>query len=196
MISKNTDFGVRGNVKFLTEANLILSIRNCLLIICIQITLIYGTVFEIKMNIWRKVALCENRINKPKIEISLSHLPTIRDIQNYLQIYVFEDDKYDEICSKKLRITKDVKIQDGRQLWLKNVLGMKSTNYYYSFLLCGLFAFIMYMVMYGGYEWESAWPLAYAWIACLSEFSRRQLFVIHLYISQKPLHISTWFECR
>ena len=39
----------------------------------------------------------------------------------YLYTYVFEDDKKDEIFFKKnVRITKVVKIQDGRQLWSKN----------------------------------------------------------------------------
>ena len=37
----------------------------------------------------------------------------------YTYVYVFEDDKKDEIFLKKIRITKVVKIQDGRQLWSK-----------------------------------------------------------------------------
>ena len=37
----------------------------------------------------------------------------------YLYTYVFEVDKKDEIFIKSLRITKVVKIQDGRQLWSK-----------------------------------------------------------------------------
>ena len=41
----------------------------------------------------------------------------------YLCTYVFEDDKKDERMKyqkKNVRITKVVKIQDGRQLWSKN----------------------------------------------------------------------------
>ena len=57
----------------------------------------------------------------PKIEFFLYQLLIIRDTKkNYLYRYVFEDDKKGEILKKNVRITKIVKIQDGRQLWSKN----------------------------------------------------------------------------
>ena len=62
----------------------------------------------------------ENLENKPKLEKSSSQLLIIRDIQIYLLIYVFEVNKKDETSLKKIRITKVVKIQNGRQLWSKD----------------------------------------------------------------------------
>ena len=59
--------------------------QNHLPIICIQhvqTKLISGTLFETLATIWRKIAPHENPENKPKIEIFLSQLLIIRDIQN------------------------------------------------------------------------------------------------------------------
>ena len=64
-----------------------------------------------------KLALVKIRKNKPKSETSLSQLQNIINIQNLSLDYCFVDDKCNAIS---LHITKDVKIQDGRQLWLKN----------------------------------------------------------------------------
>ena len=44
-----------------------------------------------------KLTLVKIRKNKPKTEISLSQLLTIRDIQNLPLDICFVDDKYDEI---------------------------------------------------------------------------------------------------
>ena len=57
-----------------------------------------------------KLPLVKIRKNKPKSEISLSQLLNIRNIQNLPM----------QLVKISLRITKDVKIQDGRQSWLKN----------------------------------------------------------------------------
>ena len=72
-----------------------------------------------------KLPLVKIRKNKPKIEISLSQL-LIFIYQRYTKF----DSKYMFLWMKNtmklvkipLRITKDVKIQDGRQLWLKSFL--------------------------------------------------------------------------
>ena len=64
-----------------------------------------------------KLPLEKIRKNKPKIEMPYLNFLLSEIYKFCLWIYVFIDDKLAKIS---LRITKDVKIQDGRQLWLKN----------------------------------------------------------------------------
>ena len=74
-----------------------------------------------------KLPLVKIRKNKPKNEISLSQLLITRDLVKFTSRYMFwwmtNTMKWVKIS---LRTTKDVKIQDGRQLWWKksfSVLG-------------------------------------------------------------------------
>ena len=106
MISKNSDFGVGGNIKFFYRSEFYThehkihqaEAENYPLTICIYTKLIYEPVFEIWSNLCRKVAPRENpEKNKPKSEISLSHLLNIRNIQNLPVDICFVDDKCDEI---------------------------------------------------------------------------------------------------
>ena len=90
MISKNSDFGVGGNVKFFTEANFIL--MNTKLATLNQKIILYLSAFKSSWYMERffrydpicveKLPLVKIRKNKPKIEISLSLLLIIRNIQN------------------------------------------------------------------------------------------------------------------
>ena len=67
-----------------------------------------------------KFPLVKIRKNKPKSEISLSQLLNIRNIQKFTSRYMFLWMRNAmQLVKISLRITKDVKIQDGRQLWLK-----------------------------------------------------------------------------
>ena len=65
-----------------------------------------------------KLLLVKIRKNKPKIEISISHLLIVSDIQN-LPLYVLRTTNTMKLVKMSLRNTKDVEIQDGRQLWLQ-----------------------------------------------------------------------------
>ena len=128
MISKNSDFGVGGNIKFFTEANFILMNtkftnlnQNYPLTICIYTKLIYGTVFEIWSNLCRKVAPRENPEKQAKrwnFLVSASKYQKYTKLTSrYMLLWITNAMQLVKIS---LRITKDAKIQDGRQLWLKN----------------------------------------------------------------------------
>ena len=68
-----------------------------------------------------KLPLVKIRKNKPKSEITLSQLLNIRNIQIFTSRYMFLwMTNAMQLVQISSRITKDVKIQDGRQLWLKN----------------------------------------------------------------------------
>ena len=59
--------------------------------------------------------------NKQKIEMSLSQLLIFRDIQNLPLDMLLWMTNTMKLVKILLRITKDVKIQDGRQLWWKTL---------------------------------------------------------------------------
>ena len=61
-----------------------------------------------------KLPLVKIRKNKPKSEISLSQLLITKFASRYMFWWMTNTMKLVKIS---LRITKDVKIQDGRQLW-------------------------------------------------------------------------------
>ena len=64
-----------------------------------------------------KLPLVKIRKNKPKSEISLSQLLNIRNIQNLpLDMFLWMMNAM-QLVKISLRITKDVKIQDGCQFW-------------------------------------------------------------------------------
>ena len=64
-----------------------------------------------------KLSLVKIWKNKPKSEISLSQLLITRDLQNkHLDMFWWMKITM-KLVKISLRITKDVKIQDGRQLW-------------------------------------------------------------------------------
>ena len=75
-----------------------------------------------------KLPLVKIRKNKPKSEIALSQLLNIRNIQN-LYMFLWMTNAM-QLAKISLRITKDVKIQDGHQLWLKNVFGIRQAARY------------------------------------------------------------------
>ena len=126
MLSKNSDFGVGGNVKFFTEANFILMNTKIThlnqkitpLSNCIKIKLIYGTVIETYWNLWRKVAPRKNPEKRAKewnFRISASNH---KRYTKFTSTYMFWWMTYTmKLVKISLRITKDFKIQDGRQLW-------------------------------------------------------------------------------
>ena len=95
----------------------------------IQYSWIQKRLLRYNQNCDEKLPLVKIRKNKPQIEISLSQLLISRDIQIYLSIYMFLwIENAMKLVKIPLRITKDVKIQDGRQLWLKksfSVLGKR-----------------------------------------------------------------------
>ena len=64
-----------------------------------------------------KLPLVKIRKNKTKSEISLSQLLISRDIQNLHLDICFGVRCTMKLVKISLRTTKDVKIQDGRQLW-------------------------------------------------------------------------------
>ena len=128
MIDKNSDFGVVGNVKFFTEANFKHKHKihqsepeNYPLTICINTKLIYGTVFEIWSNLCRKVAPRENPQYQAKKWNFLISASKYQKYTKFTSRYMFLWMKNAmQIVKISLRITKDVKIQDDRQLCLKN----------------------------------------------------------------------------
>ena len=69
-----------------------------------------------------KLPLVKIRKNKPKIWISLLQLFIIKDIQNLPLDMFWWMTNVMQLVKISLHITKDVKIQDGRQLWLKKSL--------------------------------------------------------------------------
>ena len=90
MISKNSDFGVRGNEKFFTDSNFIpMNIKFTNLN---QQIILYLSAFTLNWYMERfvrydqicveKLPLAKSPKNKPKSEISLSQLLNIRNIQN------------------------------------------------------------------------------------------------------------------
>ena len=64
-----------------------------------------------------KLPLLKIRKNKPKSEISLSQFLITRYIQNLHLDICFGMKNAMKLVEISLRITKDVKIQDDRQLW-------------------------------------------------------------------------------
>ena len=68
-----------------------------------------------------KLPLVKIRKNKPKSEISLSQLLKYQKYTEFASRYMFLwMTNAMQLVKISLRITKDVKIKDGRQLWLKN----------------------------------------------------------------------------
>ena len=93
--------------------------ENSLLNICIQIKWTYETPFETWTYMTKN---CPSWKSPLKIEIFLSQILIIRDIQNlprYICFWGWQKGWY-ILKKKKLRITKVVKIQDGRQSWPPN----------------------------------------------------------------------------
>ena len=131
MISKNSDLGVGGNVKFFTEAIFILMNTkfthlnqiNYPLTICIHTKLLYGTVFKIWSNLCRKVAPRKNPEKQAKKWNFLSSASKYQKYTKFTSRYMFLwMTNTMKLVSIPLRITKDVKIQGGRQLWLKKIV--------------------------------------------------------------------------
>ena len=129
MISKNSDFGVGGNIKFFTEANFILI--NTKFSTMNQKIILQLSAFKSSSYMERclrydqicveKLSLVKIRKNKPK------HINFLISTSNY-QIYTKFTSRYMflwmanamRLVKISLRITNDVKIEDGRQLCLKN----------------------------------------------------------------------------
>ena len=83
--------------------------------------LIYGTVFEIWPNLCRKVAPRENPEKQAKKWNFLISASKYQKYTTFTSRYMFMwMTNAMQLVKTSLRITKDVKIQDGRQLWLKN----------------------------------------------------------------------------
>ena len=95
--------------------------KNYFLAICIDTKLIYGTIFEIWSNLCRKVAPRENpekQAKKWNFHISASkYQKYAKFTSRYMFLWMTNAMQLAKIS---LRFTKDVKIQDDRQLWLKN----------------------------------------------------------------------------
>ena len=95
--------------------------ENYLLTICIDTKSIYGTVFEIWSNLCRKVAPRENPEKQAKKWNFLMSASKYQKYTKFTSRYMFLwMTNAMQLVKISLRITKDVKIQDGRQLWLKN----------------------------------------------------------------------------
>ena len=129
MISKNSDFGVGGNVTFFYRSEFYThkhkihqsEPENYPLTICIYTKLIYGTVFEIWSNLCRKVGPRENPVKQAKNWNFLISASKYQKYTKFTSRYMFLSmTNAMQLVKISLRITKDVKIQDGRQLWLKN----------------------------------------------------------------------------
>ena len=126
MVSKDSDFGVGGNEKFLqkrifyswTQISPIWTRK--LSSIWIYTKLIYGTVFQIWSNLCRKVAPRENPKKQTKKWNFLISASKYQKYTKFTSRYMFLwMTNAMQLVKISLRITKDVKIQDGRQLWLK-----------------------------------------------------------------------------
>ena len=63
------------------------------------------------------------RKNKPKSEISASNYQRYTKVTSRYMFWWMTNTM--ELVKISLRITKDVKIQDGHQLWLKNIIGIR-----------------------------------------------------------------------
>ena len=133
MISKNSDFGVGGNVKFFYRSEFYThehkihqsEPENYPLTICIYTKLIYGTVFEIWSNLCRKVAPRENTEKQAKKGNFLISASKYQKYTKFTSRYMFLwMTNAMQLVKISLHITKDVKIQDGRQLWLKKSLSV------------------------------------------------------------------------
>ena len=125
MISRNSDFGIGGNVNFFfyrsefnTHEHKIhhsdSEPENHPLTICIQIKFIYGTVFEIWSNLWRKVALRENPEKQAKNRNFLISTSRYQKYSKLTVSYMFL-----WMTNAMMQLVKIPKIQSGRQLWLK-----------------------------------------------------------------------------
>ena len=129
MISTNSDFGVGGNVKnfyrsesYTHEHKIHQSEpENYPLTICIYAKLIYGTVVEIWSNSCRQVAPRENPEKQAKKWNFLISASKYQKYTKFTSRYMFLwKTNAMQLVKISLRITKDVKIQDGRQLSWKN----------------------------------------------------------------------------
>ena len=126
MISKDSDFGVGGNVKFFYRSEFYThehkihqsEPENYPLTICIYTKLIYGTGVEIWSNLCRKVAPHEKQAKKWNFLISASKYQKYTKFTSR-SMFLWMTNAM-QLVKISLRITKDIKIQDGRQLWLKN----------------------------------------------------------------------------
>ena len=91
------------------------------LTICVYTKLIYGTVFEIWSNLCRKVSPRENPEKQAKKWNLLISASKYQKYTKFTFRYMFLwMTNAMQLVKISLRITKDVKIQDGRQLWLKH----------------------------------------------------------------------------
>ena len=83
--------------------------------------LIYRTVSEIWSNLCRKVAPRENPEKQAKKWYFFISASKYKKYTKFTSRYMFLwTTKAMQLVKISLRITKNVKIQDGRQLWLKN----------------------------------------------------------------------------
>ena len=134
MISKISDFGVGGNVKFFTEANFILmntKLTNLNQKITLQLFAFKSSRYMERFLRYNQI--CDEKLplvnigkNKPKISASYYQRYT-----KFTSMYMFWwMTNTMKIVKISLRITKDVKIQDGRQLWLKIVFGIRQAARY------------------------------------------------------------------
>ena len=129
MISKNSDFGVGGHIKFFYRSEFYThehkihqsEPEDYPRTICIYTKLIYGTVFEMWSNLCRKVAPHDNPEKQAKKWNSLisasKYQKYTKFTSRYMCLWLTNAMQWVKIS---LRITKDVNIQDGRQLWFKN----------------------------------------------------------------------------
>ena len=135
MNSKNSDFGVGGNVKLFYKSEFYThdykihqsEPENYPLTFCIYTKLIYVTVLRYDQICVEKLQLGQILKNKPKSEISASKY---QKYTKFTSRYMFLWMMYAmQLVQISLRITKDVKIQDGRQLWLKIRQAARYPNY-------------------------------------------------------------------
>ena len=125
MISENSDFGAGGYVKFFYRSEFYTHEHTIHhnepenpLTICIQIKSIYGTVFEVWSNLCRKVAPRENKKKQAKRWNFLISTSNYQIYTKFTSRYMFMwMTNTMQLVKISLRITKDAKIRDGRQLW-------------------------------------------------------------------------------